>query len=144
MHMRVHADAGLVVAHGHDQVGGLAADAVQREQLVDRVGHPPAEALQQVAADPEDDGRLRAIEADGVDEARDARSRQLQHGLGRGRHREQPVGRRTGRRVLGAEREDAGDQDAKRIASAVGDDRERRRVPARRAPPEAADHGADR
>ena len=61
MHVGVHADAGLAEAHRDDEVGGLAAHTVEREQLVDRVGDAAAEALEQIAADAEDDARFRAV-----------------------------------------------------------------------------------
>src|SRR5262245_41699065 len=142
--MGIHADAGPAVAHGHDEVGRLPPDAVEREQIVDRVRHAPGEPPEQVAADPPDDTRLRAIEADGIDEALDAMGGELQHALRGGGLGEEAVGRRARRRVLGAKRQDAGDQDTKRVAISLGHDRERGRIPAWRASPQLADHGTDR
>src|SRR5439155_26292471 len=78
------------------------------------------------------------------DEALDLTGGKPQHGLrGRGRG-EQAVGGGTGGRVLRAKRQDAGDQDAERVAIALRDDGERGRVLAGRAPPEPANHGTDR
>ena len=144
VHVGVHTDAGLAVAHRHDQVGRLPSHAVEGEELVDRVGHAAVESREQVPADPENDARLRTVEADRIDESLDLSGYQLQHGLRRRGHGEEALGGGTGRRVLRAQRQDAGDEDAERIAIALGDDRERGRVPARRAPPKPADDGTDR
>ena len=39
MHVGVDADAGFFVAEGDDQIGGLAPDAFELQQLVDFVGN---------------------------------------------------------------------------------------------------------
>ena len=143
MDVRVHADAGLVVAHGHDEVGRLAAHALEREQVVDLVGHAAGEALEEVPADPEDHAGLRAVETDGEDQRLDPLGRQPEHRCGRVGHGEEALGGGPGRRVLGPQREDARDQHAKRIAITVGDDGERRRVPAWRRPAQTPEDPPD-
>src|SRR5207248_4992786 len=50
---------------------------------------------------------------------------------------------RPGRGVLRPQREDAGDEHAERIAVLLGDEGERRAVPARLRPPQAADDVRD-
>ena len=144
MHVSVDADARLAIAHRHDQVGRLSSHAVEREKVVDRVGHPSGETVEHVVTDPEDDACLRSIEADGIYEALDATGGELQHALRGGGLGEEAVGRGARRRVLGSKRQDAGDQDSERVALAGRDDGERGRVPRRRRPAKPADHGVDR
>jgi len=117
--------------------------ALQRQQRVDVIGHAPGEALQQIATEAQNDARLRAVEADGIDQLRDASGRQAQHRRRRVGHREQPCRGRPGRGVLRPQREDAGDEHAERIAVLLGDEGERRAVPARLRPPQAADDVRD-
>ena len=143
MHVRVHADARLVEAHGDDEVGRLAANALEREQRIDVVRDAAAEALEQIAAEAEQHPRLRAIETDGIDQALDLPRGQAQQGGRRIGNREQPRRSRSRRRVLRAQREDAGDEDAEGIAALVGDERQGGAVPARLRPPQPADDSRD-
>src|SRR5438445_505025 len=143
VHVRVHADAGLVEAHRHHEVGRLAADTLEGEQGVDVVRHAPAEALQQIAAQPEDHACLRAIEADRIDQRLDLPRGQAQHGGGRVGDCEEPRGGGAGRRVLRAQRQDAGHEHAEGVALLLGDQRQRGAVPARLRPPQPADDARD-
>src|SRR5439155_27095116 len=101
------------------------------------------EALQQIAAEPEDDARLCAVEADRIDERLDPLRGQPQHGGGGVGDREESRGGGAGRGVLGAQRQDAGHEHAEGIALLLGDERERGAVPARTRPPEPADDARD-
>ncbi len=143
VHVGVHADPRLVEAHGDHEVGGLTPDALEREQGIDVVGHAPAEALQQVAAEAEDDARLRPIEADRIDEPGEAPRGQPPHGRRRVGDGEEPRGGGAGRGVLRAQRQDARDEHAERIAFLLGDQRQRGAVPARLRPPQPADDRRD-
>src|SRR2546428_763034 len=125
----VHADAGLAVAHRDDQVSGLSAHAVEREQRVDVVGHAAAEALEQVTGDPEDHAGLGPVEPDGIDRPLDHARSLHEHELRRVGEREEPLGRRSGGGVLRAQREDTGDQNAEGIAGVIGHDGQRRSCP---------------
>src|SRR6266508_1203463 len=139
----VHADAGLVIGLGHDQIGGLAPDALERQQVVDRVGHPAAEALEEIAGDLPDDTRLGAVETNGEDGALDLARREAQD-AGRGvREREEPRGRGSRGFVLGAEREEAGDEDVEGVAPALGDLGQRGLPPAGRLPTQPPDQPSD-
>src|SRR5688572_19704054 len=75
----VDADTLRLEAEREDEVRGLPADAVQREQRVEVAGHLPVEALEEGTADVADRARLRAVEADRIDELRDRRGGELQH-----------------------------------------------------------------
>ena len=87
--------------------------------------HLAAEPLDEIPADAEDDARLGAVEADGEDGALDLRAVEPEHRLGRVGEGEEARRRRAGRLVLGAEREQAGDEHLERVARRV---RRRRRV----------------
>src|SRR5207244_3372323 len=82
-------------------------------------------ALQQIAAEPEDDARFRAVEADRIDERLDPLRGQPQHGGGGVGDRKESRGGGAGRGVLGAQRQDAGHEHAEGIALLLGDERER-------------------
>jgi hypothetical protein len=139
----VHADPGLAEAERDDEVGRLAADALQREQGVDVVRHAAVEALEQITTEPPDDARLRPVEADGIDQTLDGARGQRQHGGWRVGDREQARRRRTGGGVLSAERQDAGHQHAERIAIALRDHRQRRPRPAAPGAPQLRDDAGD-
>src|SRR5207245_6674622 len=115
----------------------------EREQRGGLVRHPPAKAPEEVPADRPDRARLGPIEADRVDEACDPPGRDPLHRRRRVGDGEETRGGGGGRPVLGAEGEDAGDEDAEGIARRARDLRQRGRAPARRRPAEPAEHGRD-
>ena len=107
--------------------------------------HAAVEALDQVAAHAVQDARLGAVEADREDGALDRAGGQRQDAGGRVRQREEPRRRRPGGLVLRAQRQQAPDQDAERVARRLPRHRgERRRVPRRRGAPQAGEHAAHR
>src|SRR5262249_55185586 len=117
--------------------------AVEREQRVDVVGHAPGEALEQITGDPQDHAGLRSVEPDRIDRALDharAEGEQVLRRVGQG---EEPLGRGPGRGVLGAQREDAGDQHAEGITGVVGHHGQRRPCPRTPGTPQATDHRRD-
>ena len=116
MHVHIHADAGLVEALGHHQVGGLAAHARKREQGVDLVRHRAPEALDQVAADLAQHPRLGAVEAHRVDGLFYPRGLKGEHLARRVGKREQPPRGELRRLILGTQAEDARDQHLVRVA----------------------------
>ena len=81
MHVGVDADPRLVEAQGDHEIGRLAADAAELQQLVDGVGDAPAVLREEVATDSENYPRFRAVEADGIDEPRDPGRRERQQAL---------------------------------------------------------------
>ena len=85
MDVRVDANAGLAVGLGHDQVGGLAAHALKRQQRIDRFRHPRIETSDKLAADSDNNSGLGAVEPDRIDKARDLLLAQREHRLRRRR-----------------------------------------------------------
>src|SRR2546429_4816497 len=144
VHVGVDADPRLAVSPRDDHVGSRPPDAFQREEIVDLVGDAPAEALEEIAADPEDHAGLRPIASDGVDEPLDPARRKGAHRFGRVGDREESRRGRARGRVLGAQRQDTGDEDAEGVAAPLGDDGEGGRVPTRRRASEAPDDVPDR
>ncbi len=67
MHVNIDADAGLLIAHRHDQVRRLSPDSGQGDQLVDRIRHGPPVHIQEPPTDRVDRFGLGAIEPDGID-----------------------------------------------------------------------------
>src|SRR5262249_5775706 len=82
VHMGVHADARLFVAHGEDEVGGLAADAGEAEELLHGVGDATGMALDEGAADRVEGAAFDAVEAGRVDEVSDALRWGAREGVG--------------------------------------------------------------
>jgi len=68
MDVSIDADSRLRVGLGHDQVGGFAADTLERHEQIDLVGHESVKLLDQVAADSTNHTRLGAIETDWIDQ----------------------------------------------------------------------------
>ena len=66
--MGVDGDPGNVERVAEDDVGGLAADAGQRHQVVHGVGHVAVEPFHQFLAEPHQRVGLVAVEAGGPDE----------------------------------------------------------------------------
>jgi hypothetical protein len=68
MDMRIDANAGLAKRLRHNEVRGLAPDAIECQQVIDIVRHFAAELVDEVAADSANHARLGVIEPDRIDE----------------------------------------------------------------------------
>src|SRR5579885_2342908 len=90
MDVDIDADSGLAVGLGDDQVGSFAPDPFEGHQRLDGVRYAPVETLQQLAAYPDDNRGLGAVEADRIDQSLDRALAQRQHCLRRIGAGEQP------------------------------------------------------
>jgi hypothetical protein len=143
MHMGVDADAGLAVAERDDEVRGLAPDTLQLQKLVNLVRDAAAVIVDQRAAEVADHFCLRMIKADGKDRLLDFRHGEARHRLGCFGEREQPAARLGGGRVLGAQAQDAGDQDLERTLGIFRDQGYDRCLPLRDFAPQDADRAVN-
>jgi hypothetical protein len=111
VHVCVDADVvWTLVRDDQDQGRGLSPDARQRQQAVHGRRHVTAEPLDNLPAALAHVPGLRAVEAHGIDQALDARCRELRERGGRVRHREEAERGRVGHRVLGLGREHGRDE----------------------------------
>ena len=114
MDVSVDADPRLVVAKGHDEVGGFAADSVQLEELVNFVRNFALILFEQGAANMANRLGLGLIEAYRINQLLNFFRAQFEHRFGRIREGEQSMRSLGCGRILGAETENTGDQNTKR------------------------------
>src|SRR5581483_3708989 len=107
-----------------DEVRGLAPDAVEREEPLERARHRSVVLLDDRARDGVEDLRLRLVEADRIDELRELALGDREERLRRARAREELLHRDGRRRVLGAQREETGDEHLEGIAAHLGRERD--------------------
>jgi len=120
VHVRIDADVlQALEREDQDQVGCLAADARQREELVHRPGHPATVLVYDDPAGFFQVLRLVAVEADGIDEALDPFRGELRHRFRRAGDAEQPGRRRGGDRIPRLRREHCRDEDFEGILLAL-------------------------
>ncbi len=116
----VNTDAGFAKRLGHNEVGGLAANSVERQQVIEPIRHLAAEAYQQIAADLQNNPRFSPIKTNGKNQPFDFFLRQLQHLRRSVGAREKTWGRKGRSLVLGPQAQDAADQREEGIAPLRG------------------------
>ena len=121
MHVDVHADvARALESDNQDQIRGLAADARQGDEFLQRGGNPPTVISDEFLAERFDVSRLVPIEANGIDQLFDLPHRKPGERSWRTRPLEQT--RRCGmrRRILGARRQQRGNENLEGVLGLAG------------------------
>jgi hypothetical protein len=77
--VRIDAYTGLAKGVGDHQIGGLAANAPQSQQILDSIWNLAFEALKQLSTDLQDDAGFGPIEAHWINQSSDPRWRQFKH-----------------------------------------------------------------
>jgi len=114
--MGVHANPVLAVSQRHDQIGRLAADALDAEQIVQMIRHPRTETVDQLPAGVLDGPGFIAVKADRKNRPGDLFTGNVQHLFGCGRERKEPFGGLGRHFVLGAQAQKRGYENNERIA----------------------------
>lgn len=110
MHVRIDTDPGFVVAEGDYQVGGFAPDALELDQFIDIVRNFSGILFDQRPANLQDSFCFSAVEAHWKDRCRDLSRRQSHHSFRGFCQCKEAVGRPRGSAVLGAQAQNARDQ----------------------------------
>jgi len=118
--MGVHADRRFPEGDGHHQIGRLAADSGEGDQLFHRFGDHSAEPGQRLGQTCQV-SRLIFIKTDRIDKGSDFFLGKGGQSLQVRRHGKKPCCGRRGGFVLGPGREDGGDQDLEGILGLDGD-----------------------
>ena len=116
MHVGVDTDvARASVRQDQNQVRGLSPHPRQREQLLHRRWHHPAEPAHDLLARPADMNGLVAVEAHRINQLLDLLDRKLDHRPGRARYPEEAGGSCCGHGVRRLRRQHRRDEDLERI-----------------------------
>jgi len=115
--MDVDANPVAVMAQGEDQVGRLSADALEREEGLEVLGHFPVVVLEESSGDVPEGPSLLSIEPDGENQALYLARAQAEHFLGSVSGFEEPSGRCFGGFIFRAQAQEGGREDKKWVAA---------------------------